>query len=110
MSNNMTTTGNMRVEDITFKGARKQSQVLADIAERFGDDQSSSGSVQVPVSLTPESVKTFYNQKIADTKDIHERCIYQQTIRWIDECLDAKKKLAAFELKYKEVEESPEDI
>lgn len=110
MSNNMTTTGHIRVEDITFKGARQQSQVIEDIKARHGEDQVEVGDVKVPVSMTPEAVKSFYEQKIAETRNPNEKKIYAQTIRWIDECLDAKKKLVALELKYQPSEETPDDI
>lgn len=109
--NNMTTTGHIRVEDITFKGARQQSQVIADIAEKYGIEPEEVGKVRTPVSLTPESVKNFYEQKILETKDPQEKKIYQQTIRWIDECLDTKKKLVALELKYQTPKDDmPDDI
>lgn len=111
MSKTMTTTGHIRVEDVTFKGARQQSEVLKEIAERKGSDQSYAGNVQVPVSLTPESVKSFYEEKIAETNDDREKKVYKQTIRWIDDMLDTKKKLVALELKYQNAdEEMPDDI
>lgn len=110
MSKNMTTTGNIRVEDITFRGARQQKKVIEEIAERHGDTTDSTGSVTVPMSLTPEAVKTFYAEKIVETRDVNEKKIYTQTIRWIDECIETKKKLVALELKYQTTEESPDDI
>ncbi len=42
--------------------------------------------------------------KIASAKDSNEKRVYAQTIRWIDELLDTKKKL--FALEAKEVKEN----
>ena len=111
MSNNMTTTGHIRVEDVTFRGARQQKQVIEDLADKYGIEPEEVGKVKAPVSLTPEAVKTFYVNKIEETIDPQEKKIYAQTIKWIDECLETKKKLVAIELKYHTSEEdTPEDI
>ncbi len=106
----VTTTSNLfRVEDVTFKGARTQNQVLKDLEEKYGSDSDAvSGSVSVPNSLTPEQVKTFYSSKIEGTNNPQEKKLYTQTIRWIDELLETKKKLVALELKYKENSEEDE--
>ena len=110
MSNNMTTTrGHIRVEDVTFKGARQQKQVIDDLAEKYGIDPEDVGKVQVPVSLTPEAVKTFYAEKIAETNNPNEKKIYEQTIRWIDESIENKKKLVALELKYQNTADDEEN-
>ena len=93
---NITTTQNgFRVIDVTFKGARRQCEIENEI-EIVEEEQ---GSVQAPVSLTPEQVKEFYVAKIAITKDSNEKRVYSQTIRWIDELLETKKKLFALEAK-----------
>ena len=42
--------------------------------------------------------------KIASARDSNEKRVYAQTIRWIDELLDTKKKL--FALEAKEVKEN----
>ena len=96
MSDNMTTTmKGFRVEDITFKNARRQCEIDNEI-EREDIEQE---EVKAPVSLTPEQVKEFYMLKIASSKDSNEKRVYAQTIRWIDELLDTKKKLFALESK-----------
>ena len=96
--NNVTTTKNgFRVEDITFKGARQQSEILKEIdTEDIVEEE-----VLAPVSLTPEQVKQFYTEKIRVAKDSNEKRLYSQTILWIDELLETKKKL--FTLESKEV-------
>lgn len=95
--NEVTTTRNgFRVEDITFKNARKQSEILKEMEQ---EEVLPEDNIQAPVSLTPEQVKAFYMLKIASTVDSNEKRLYAQTIRWIDELLDTKKKLFALEAK-----------
>ena len=99
--NDVTTTRNgFRVEDITFKNARRQCEIDNEVEKR----EETEDSIQAPVSLTPEQVKSFYMLKIASAKDSNEKRVYAQTIRWIDELLDTKKKL--FALEAKEVKEN----
>lgn len=94
--NNVTTTQNgFRVEDITFKGARRQCEIDKEIDTVEEDEV----EVKAPVSLTPEQVKMFYVAKIAVAKDSNEKRVYAQTIKWIDELIDTKKKLFALEAK-----------
>ena len=99
--NDVTTTRNgFRVEDITFKNARRQCEIDNEVE----NSEETEDSIQAPVSLTPEQVKSFYMLKIASAKDSNEKRVYAQTIRWIDELLDTKKKL--FALESKEVKEN----
>lgn len=99
--NDVTTTRNgFRVEDITFKNARRQCEIDDEVEK----SEETEDSIQAPVSLTPEQVKSFYMLKIASAKDSNEKRVYAQTIRWIDELLDTKKKL--FALEAKEVKEN----
>ena len=94
--NDVTTTRNgFRVEDITFKNARRQCEIDNEVEK----SEETEDSIQAPVSLTPEQVKSFYMLKISSAKDSNEKRVYAQTIRWIDELLDTKKKLFAFEAK-----------
>ena len=94
--NDVTTTRNgFRVEDITFKNARRQCEIDNEVEK----SEETEDSIQAPVSLTPEQVKSFYMLKIASAKDSNEKRVYAQTIRWIDELLDTKKKLFAIEAK-----------
>ena len=93
----MTTTRNgFRTEDITFRGARKQSEILNEIDS---NEELDNDNIKAPVSLTPEQVKDFYRQKIAVAKDSNEKRVYSQTISWIDELAETKKKLFALEAK-----------
>ncbi len=98
MRNDITTTlKGFRVEDITFKGARRQSEIDNEI-EHIEEEEE---FVKAPVSITPEQVKTFYRTKIEKSKDSNEKRVYSQTIRWIDELLETRKKL--FNLESKQV-------
>lgn len=100
MSSHVTTVaggGMFTIEDVTTRGLRRQSEVAKDIAARRGE--TIDNGVPVPVSLTPESIKTFFSKKRDETIDPHEKGVYDQTIRWIDELFDTKKKLVAAESK-----------
>ena len=90
-----TTKNGFRTEDITFRGARKQSAILDEI-ER---EDTTEVDVQAPVSLTPEQVKDFYKKKIEVARDSNEKRLYSQTIKWIDELAETKKKLFNLEQK-----------
>lgn len=107
--NNVTTTRNgFRVEDITFRGMRRQSEINNEISQ----NNEEVSEVNAPTSLTPEQVKTFYRDKISQTKNTKEIKVYEQTIRWIDDMLEYRKKLVSIEIKQVEVkDENPvEDI
>ena len=100
----MTTTRNgFKVEDITFRHARRQSAIENEIEHTELPEE----EVKAPISLTPEQVKDFYTKKIAVSMDSNEKRVYSQTIKWIDELLETKKKL--FSLEAKQVVESDDD-
>lgn len=104
-----TTKKGFRTEDITFHGARMQSEVAKEIEQ----EEEVEVEVKAPVSLTPEQVIEFYKAKIAHTKDSNEKRVYSTTIKWIAELQTTKKDLLA--LREKEIarlaqEEEPEDI
>lgn len=106
----ITTTGSIKVVDVTFKGGRSQDQVLKDLEEKYGSDpDNDNGVVVAPVSLTPEQVKKYYEQKISVTSNQQEKKVYAQTIRWIDEMLEVRKKLVALELKYQNTSDVDEN-
>ena len=95
--NSVTTTKNgFKVEDITFRGTRKQSEIEKELDQNIDSQEE---EVKAPVSLTPEQVKSFYTQKISVAKDSNEKRVYSQTIKWIDELAETKKKLFALESK-----------
>lgn len=97
MQNDVTTTRNgFRVEDVTFKNARRQSEIDKETDHSEVDSPNSS---QIPVSLTPEQVKSFYRVRIANTSNMVEKAIYNRTIQWIDESIELKKQLIAIEKK-----------
>ena len=98
MSDVTTTRNGFRVEDITFKNARRQCEIDSELDHI----EESEEEVRVPTHLTPEQVKEFYKTKISLCKDSNEKRVYSQTIKWIDEMLEVRKKL--FALESKEVE------
>lgn len=107
----VTRTGMFKVEDITFKNARRQSEIEREIALENGEFDKPD-DVKPPVSMTPEQVKNFYLQKIKKTSDSNEKRVYAQTIMWIDERLEATKENVALKLKlalYKRSESKDED-
>lgn len=104
MSNMTTAMGkNFRQEDITFRHARRQSEIENEI-ER---EEEPEVEVKAPVSVTPEQVIEFYKRKIAVSRDSNEKHVYSQTIRWIKELQSTKKELLA--LREKEIARSQED-
>lgn len=105
MSRVTTTQNGFRVEDITFRNARQQSEILREMGEEVIEE---GDSIKAPVSLTPEQVKSFFQSKIAVAKDSNEKRLYSQTIVWIDELLETKKKLIALEAKEALVKEDEE--
>lgn len=96
MNNVTTTTNGFRTEDITFRNARRQSEIDKEMPQ---DIESSEGEIQVPVSLTPEQVVSFYLLKIQIAKDSNEKRLYSQTISWIEELQKTKKELIALKNK-----------
>ena len=113
MSRGVTTTKNgFRVDDITFRGGRKQSAIIDELG--LNEEYSESGDVVVPVSLTPEQVINFLNGKSENTHNMNERRLYQQLVKWVGELFDLKKKVVALEervVTYQRVnEESIDDI
>ena len=106
MKNTMTTTklSGFRVDDITYHGARRQSEIEHEIEHEEVVEE----EVKAPVSLTPEQIKEFYKKKILVSRDSNEKRVYSQTISWIDELLDSKKQLIKLQEELnskKEVEE-----
>jgi len=95
--NDMTTArrGMFRVEDVSFKNPRKQSEVAREIAAECGVSEQ---SVTAPISLTPEQVKAFYEAKRAESYDPNEKRVYEITIHWIDELFSFKKQKVADEI------------
>lgn len=96
MSQQVTTTkGGIRVEDITFRGARRQSEIDKELNVLPEEKQ----EIKAPVSLTPEQVKLYYLTCIQHTEDQSTKKVYYQTIKWIDELQKVKSKLMQYELK-----------
>lgn len=104
------TRSGFRVEDVTFHGARRQCEIENEIEQ---PEEVSSKTVKAPVSLTPEQVKSFYKEKIAEARDRNEKRVYSQTIVWVNELFKLRKRVVDLEEKLalkEEVESDSEDI
>lgn len=97
MSSRMTTAmgSNFRTEDVTYRHARRQSEIENEI-ER---EEEPVEEIKAPVSLTPEQVTAFYLLKIKASNDSNEKRLYSQTIMWIKELQDTRKELLAYKEK-----------
>ena len=97
MRDRITTTKNgFRVEDITFRHARKQSQILDELPQ---EQIESGNTAQVPVSMTPEQVISYFESIVDTTRDAHEKKLYTTVIKWIEELFELRKKLLSVEQK-----------
>ena len=99
-----------RVEDITFKKARRQSEIDKEngVVTPQNEDE-----VEAPKSVTPEQLINYYEQCIEVTEDLQKKRVFSTTIRMIRELLEARTKLVAYRQKeLREVvnEETPNDI
>lgn len=96
-----TTQGIFKVEDITFKNARKQSAIKEEIeAEKSEHRKQHKDDIKVPVSLTPEQVKSFLLKRIEYCQDSNEKRLYSQCLMWIDELVVLKRKYIDLEEKF----------
>ena len=93
MSNNnrvTTTRSGFRVEDVTFRNARRQSEIVNELGLEEEEDDV---LVEAPKSLTPEQVIRYYATLIKNKQDLDSKRVYSQTIKWIKELQEAKQKL-----------------
>lgn len=110
MSQRITTVSRrFEVEDITYKNARKQSEIDKELGVKIEEQP----KIVAPVSLTPEQVKLFCTDNILATQDLPTKRVYTQIIKWIDELQKAKAELNKY--KQKELRDSageaiPNDI
>lgn len=98
--------GKFRVEDITFRQARKQSEVENEIDR----DEETEEVIKAPISVTPEQVIEFFKTKIAKASDSNEKRLYSQTIKWIKELQTTKKELTALREKMIAREEEDKEL
>lgn len=99
-----TTTRGFTVEDITYKHARRQSE----IDKELGVEEPVAQEVEVPVSLTPEQVIAYYQGLISVSDNTNEKMVFSHTIRWIKELQKVKAELNLYKLK-EEREENARD-
>lgn len=86
--NNMTTTGRFKVEDITFHGARSQSEVAKEILAEKGITNPDRPT-PVPTSLTPEQLVKFFKE--CALKEPDRFSVYTHMIKLVKEYAELKK-------------------
>ena len=77
-------------ENISFQNARKQSKVAEEIAEERGITEEEIG---VPVSVTPESVIRYLEEKSVSSQSEQERRVFSQSAKWIEELFELKREV-----------------
>ena len=108
MSEMTTTQNGFKIIDVTFRGARRQCEIENEIDSAV--TTVSRSEIVAPVSCTPEQVKDFFRKKCESTPIGNEKKVYNQTIKWIDELAETKKKLFALENKQVTEVDKDEDI
>lgn len=108
----VTTTSSMwREEDITFKNARRQSEIINEMGDE--DCESSCAGAQVPVSLTPEQVIRFLSDK-SRSSSREEARVYSRLIEWVSELQSLRSENVLLKLRIEKLEnlapKEPEDI
>ena len=111
MNNTTTSKNGFRVEDVTFKKARMQNEILN---EGVSDTSCEPVEVKVPESLTPEQVKQYLAESVKSMEDTNKKKkVYAQMFNWINELLELRKKIRKYELdemRKRDSSETPSDI
>ena len=88
-----TTKRGFEVIDVTFRNMRKQSEILNEIGE---DDVSDIQEEELPKSLTPEQIISYFESIIANTEDRQKKKVFSQAIRFIQERDEMRAKLKTY--------------
>ena len=111
MNNTTTSKNGFRVEDVTFKKARMQNEILN---EGVSDTSCEPVEVKVPESLTPAQVKQYLAERVKSMEDTNKKKkVYAQMFNWINELLELRKKIRKYELdemRRRDSSETPSDI
>lgn len=83
----ITTTGNIRVQDVTFKKARRQ----CEIEKELGIEAEKKESVEIPNSFTVEQMITYCQNVINLTTETRTKVYYGQMIRYLRELEELRK-------------------
>ena len=99
-----------RVQDITFKGARKQSEILNEIEVEEKEKQ----VVQAPTSCTPEQVKTYLSDLAKVSEDNAQKRVLLSACKMIEELMRSKDELRYLRNKVETLtaldDDTPDDI
>lgn len=101
--------GKHEVIDCTFRGGRKQSDILKEADIPIVEER----EPEPPASLTHEQLEFFCLQQVASTQNQQKRRVYAEISRIIKEHGEMKKELRAYklrELRDQNIEETPDDI
>lgn len=101
--------GKHEVIDATFKGGRKQSDILKEVDLPVEQENEPTP----PASLTSEQLENYCIQCIASTGDQQKRRVFAKLVQIIKEHEEMKKELRAYKLKElrdSNIEETPDDI
>ena len=99
---------NFRKEDITYKKARRQSEIADELdkGEIVGEV-----NVEVPTSSTPEQLIAFYKDMSKSAKTKAEKNIYSQTAKMIQRMQTLEQELVQYKAKpVPEKKEANDDI
>lgn len=108
MSRATTTRAGFVTQDITFHGARHQSEIIKELG--LDNPDVSEEDVEAPKSLTSEQLIAFYKECINSTKDLDKKRVYTKTIHMIEENEVMKNKLRTYVLKELEASRSEETV
>ena len=88
-----TTKRGFEVIDVTFRNMRKQSEILNEIGEETDNDTE---EVELPSSLTPEQIISYFENIISSTEDRQKKKVFSQAIRFIKERDEMRAKLKTY--------------
>lgn len=101
--------GKHEVIDCTFRGGRKQSDMLKEVDIPIEQEK----EPELPISLTTEQMTRYCLQTIHSTQDQQKRRVFAEFLRIIEENTTMKAQLQKYklrELREQEKEETPDDI
>lgn len=85
--------GMFTVEDVSFHGARRQSEV----AKELGITDEEQKEVNIPASLTPEQLIRFYEESAEKAVETRAKVAYAQTAKYLKDYIALKQKLMKYQ-------------
>ena len=109
----VTTTRGFRVEDITFKNARRQSEIFNELASENAQNDHIATLPPVPQSFTPEQITSYLNDVISNTEDHNTKRLFSMILKVVRENEDLKNQVRKLNQQvdsFKALETTPDDI